>query len=266
MPRLLGRAIETNLFAGRAREVTGAGSTGFVTHTTTLTAEQRFRPSDRVTLAYSANLDGTRAADTRAVDTRARIARFDASALLDTRDSPFDATTGVFLASNLEYGVEPERALRFLKYRVQHFAYRPWGPVELASAVRLGLATAFGGELLPFQRFFAGGGNTVRGYAQDSLGPADRSGAPAGGHALLILNQEIRAPIAWRVRGVGFVDAGNVFESVRAFTLRGLKTSAGIGLRIESPIGVVRLDYGLALQRAVNEPRGRFFFSLGQAF
>ena len=261
IPRLLGRAIETNLFAGRRREVTGAGTTGFVTHTTALTVEQRFRPSDRVTLSYSANLD-----ETQAADTRARIARVDASALLDTRDSPFDATTGVFLASNLEYGVEPERALRFVKYRVQHFAYRAWGPLELASAVRVGLATAFGGELLPFERFFAGGGNTVRGYAQDSLGPADRSGAPAGGHALLILNQEIRAPIARRVRGVGFVDAGNVFESVRAFTLRGLKTSAGVGLRIESPIGVVRLDYGLALQRAANEPRGRFFFSLGQAF
>ena len=67
-------------------------------------------------------------------------------------------------------------------------------------------------------------------------------------------------------RPIGFVDAGNVFESVADFTLLRLRTSAGVGLRIESPIGLVRLDYGLALQRAEGEPRGRFFFSLGQVF
>ena len=153
-----------------------------------------------------------------------------------------------------------------MKYRAQHFAYRTVGPVVLAAAGRLGLGTGFGGALLPFERFFAGGGNTVRGYAQVSLGPVNVFGATAGGNALLILNQEIRVPIVWRFRGVGFVDAGNVFESVPDFTLRGLRTSAGVGLRIESPIGLVRLDYGLALQRAEGEPRGRFFFSLGQVF
>ena len=271
IPRLFGRSLETNLFAGRRRDATGADDAVFVTDTTTLTAEQRFRPNERLTLAYSANLDDTRTFDRHLdpdfpFDVRARIARFDGSVLVDTRDNPFDATTGAFHASNVEYGFEPGGALTFVKYRAQHFAYRTVGPVVLAAAGRLGLATGFGDALLPFERFFAGGGNTVRGYAQDSLGPVNVFGALAGGNALLILNQEIRVPIVWRFRGVGFVDAGNVFESVADFTLRGLRTSAGVGLRIESPIGLVRLDYGLALQRAEGEPRGRFFFSLGQVF
>ena len=271
IPRLFGRSLETNLFAGRRRDATGADDAVFVTDTTTLTAEQRFRPNERLTLAYSANLDDTRTFDRHLdpdfpFDVRAHIARFDGSVLVDTRDSPFDATTGAFHASNVEYGFEPGGALTFVKYRAQHFAYRTVGPVVLAAAGRLGLATGFGGALLPFERFFAGGGNTVRGYAQDSLGPMNVFGALAGGNALLILNQEIRVPIVWRFRGVGFVDAGNVFESVADLTLRGLRTSAGVGLRIESPIGLVRLDYGLALQRAEGEPHGRFFFSLGQVF
>ena len=273
IPRLFGRGLETNLFAGRRREAAGADAdaAAFVTDTTTFTAEQRFRPNDHLTVAYSANLDDTHTFDRNPdpdfpFDVRARIARFDGSVLVDTRNSPFDATTGTFHASNIEYGFEPGGALTFVKYRAQHFAYRTLGPVVLASAGRLGLATGFGGALMPLERFFAGGGNTVRGYAQDSLGPLNVFGARAGGNALLILNQEIRVPIVWRFRGVGFVDAGNVFESIADFSLRGLQTSAGVGLRIESPVGLVRLDYGFALQRAEGEPRGLLFFSLGQTF
>ena len=271
VPTLAGRRIETNLFASRRRDVSGTRNRGFVADVTTFTAEQRTRPRDGLTLAYSGNLDLNRTYDRMPdpdfpFDVRLKIARFDASAVVERRDDLFDATAGFHHSSNLEYGTDIGRPARFLKYLGQHFVYRRIGRIVLASAVRLGLANPFGGELLPTERFFAGGGNTVRGYAQDSLGPVGSLGAPLGGNALVILNQEVRFPLVWRLSGVGFVDAGNVFRSVRDISLRELGVGTGFGLRIESPVGLVRIDYGWALGRTAGEPRGRFFLSLGQAF
>jgi len=119
--------------------------------------------------------------------------------------------------------------------------------------------------LIPSERFFAGGGNTVRGYSQDSLGPVSFFG-PGGGSASLVFNQEVRLPIWSLFRGVGFVDAGNVFSSVRDLSLTALKVAVGLGLRAETPVGLFRLDYGVPLSRDQNDPRGRWFASLGQAF
>ncbi|MYD69336.1 MAG: BamA/TamA family outer membrane protein [Acidobacteria bacterium] len=271
VPTLAGRRIETNLFASRRRDVAGPRNRGFVTDVTTFTAEQRIRPRDALTLAYSGNLDLNRTRDQVPdpdfpFDIRLKIARFNGSAVAETRDDIFDATGGFHHSFNLEYGTEIGRTARFLKYLGQHFVYRKVGPVVLAAAARIGLADSFGTELLPTERFFAGGGNTVRGYAQDSLGPIGALGTPLGGNALVILNQEVRLPLWWRFAGVGFVDAGNVFPSVGDISLRDLKAGAGLGIRIDSPVGLVRIDYGLALQHAEGEPRGRLFLSLGQAF
>ena len=271
IPTLFGRSIETNLFASRKRQVTGTQGTGFITDVDTFTAEQRLRPLDRVTLAYSANLDLNHTFDRTPdpafpFDVRLRVLRFDVSAVAERRDDLFDATDGSYHSANLEYGADVGRPVRFLKYLGQHFFYRRIGRVVLASAARVGLATGFGSDLIPTERFFAGGGNTVRGYAQDGLGPAGLLGAPAGGNSLLVLNQEARFPLGRRLAGVGFVDAGSVFRSVRDLALRGLRIGAGLGLRIDTPAGLVRIDYGIPLAKGPDEPRGRAFVSLGQAF
>ena len=271
IPTLFGRPIETNLFASRKRDVTGPRDTGFITDITTFTAEQRVRPLDRLTLAYSANLDLNHTYDRTPdpffpFDLRLQILRFDGSVVAERRDDFFDVTNGSHHSVNVEYGADIGRPVRFLKYLGQHFLYRRVGRIVLASAARLGLATGFGHDLIPTERFFAGGGNTVRGYAQDSLGPTGLFGAAAGSNALLILNQEARFPLGWRLSGVGFVDAGNVFSSVGDMTLRKLKISAGFGFRVDTPVGLVRLDYGLPVERGTDEPPGRFFVSLGQAF
>ena len=156
--------------------------------------------------------------------------------------------------------------MRYLKYLGQQFAYRRLGRVVLASAARIGLATGFGSPLHPTERFFAGGGNTVRGYLQDSLGPRHAGGTPLGGSALLILNQEVRFPLPWRLSGVGFVDAGNAFASARDIALRELRVGTGFGLRFDSPLGLLRADYGIPRRRRGGGARGRLFISLGQAF
>ena len=270
LPALAGRPVETNLFAARRRESSPAAGSGAI-DVTTFTGEQRFRPRPGTMLAASANLDLNRAPGARAgplpsIAVPDRVVRFDGSAVLDTRDNLFDPTEGFYHSSNVEYGRELGRPRSFFKYLGQQFLYRRIGRVVLASAARLGLATGLGDAVIATERFFAGGGNTVRGYVQDSLGPAARSGAPAGGNALVVLNQEARMRLWPRVGVVGFVDAGNVFRSAREVALRDLAASAGLGLRVESPLGLVRLDYGFTLRRRPGAPPGGFFVSLGQAF
>ncbi len=270
VPRLLGRPIETNIFASRRRETDRLGAAGVI-DITTATVEQRLRPRAGVMLAVSANLDLSRMPD--AVSTPEspyegprRTARIDGSAVVDTRDNLFDATRGFYHSSNVEYGAELGGPRTHLRYLGQQFVYRRVGRVVLATAGRLGLATGFGTDLPITERYFAGGGNTVRGYAQDSLRAGGYQDLVSGGNALLVLNQEVRIPLWSRFAGVAFLDAGNVFPSVRRISVRDLRVGAGFGLRVESPIGLLRLDYGVALRRRPDEPRGRLFVSLGQAF
>jgi len=83
---------------------------------------------------------------------------------------------------------------------------------------------------------------------------------------LLVFNEEIRFPIAWRFRGVGFFDAGRAFPTVGNLSFADLRAGTGFGLRIDTPFALLRLDYGVPLSRNSAEPWGRWFFSIGQAF
>ena len=185
---------------------------------------------------------------------------------MDSRDDPFDSTRGWFHSSTVEYGPEVLGSdLQFLKYTGQQFHYWDLGNnLVLASAVRLGLGAGLGGDDLSVEVFTTGGGNTVRGYSQDSLGPVDPifgvrvlppdstgesrvSIFPSGGNASLVLNQELRFPLYRIVRGVGFVDAGNVFPTIGDLSFSDLKVGVGLGVRVDTPFGLFRFDFATAL-------------------
>jgi len=133
--------------------------------------------------------------------------------------------------------------------------------------VRIGLQKGLNPQnFVLTDRFYAGGGTTVRGFQQDSLGPKLANGAPIGGNAVFILNNEIRYPLFWIFDAVSFVDIGNVFPQVSDFRFSDLRSAGGFGLRVRNPFVVLRFDYGFKLDRRPGEKIGAFFFSIGQAF
>lgn len=116
------------------------------------------------------------------------------------------------------------------------------------------------------ERYFSGGGTTVRGFEQDRLGPVDLRGEPLGGEAVFILNNELRFPMVSIFDGVGFVDLGNVYLKASDFNPFDVRKTAGMGIRLRTSWLLLRLDYGFKLDRKQGESRGALFFSIGQAF
>lgn len=185
----------------------------------------------------------------------------------DRRDDPFDPMRGWFHSSSLEYAARALGSdLRFIKWVAQQSYLRPAGQgVVLAWSGRIGLAEAFGQNLVENERFFAGGGGTVRGYREDSLAPQTSVTEAGGGEALLVLNHELRFPIWNRFSGVAFLDAGNAFTSPTAIRFGELQVGAGLGVRVKTPVGLVRFDFGVPTDGG-GLRGGRWHFAFGQMF
>jgi len=113
-------------------------------------------------------------------------------------------------------------------------------------------------------RFYSGGSNSVRGWNRSELGPKRESGTPMGGKSIIESSLEFRFPLFWRLSGVTFMDAGNVWTGSYAYKLNDLAYAAGPGIRVETPIGPIRLDVGFPLWNMKKSPQ--FFISVGQAF
>jgi outer membrane protein assembly complex protein YaeT len=211
-----------------------------------------------------------------------RLAPLTTTLSRDVRDDLLDATKGSFTSHGLSFGMGFLGSQRhYVKYYGQYFRYIALGkPVPVpfkenvlrprfiyAGAVRVGLATGLSGqELVQSERFFAGGGTSIRGFGQDEVGPKNPAGVPIGGNGLFILNNEVRFPLWSFIDGVGFIDLGNVYPDVSSYNPFSIRASVGSGLRARTPWILIRADYGLKIDRRPGESRGAFFVSIGQAF
>jgi outer membrane protein insertion porin family len=196
------------------------------------------------------------------------LAKLSAAALFDRRDDPINARKGTFTSISYEHAaltIGSDVSNR--KLLMQQYLFVPLGRIVLASRAQGGIA--FGkDELLLSDRFRAGGGNTVRGYGEDSLGPRGIFGAPNGGEKLIVLNQEMRFPIYRWASGVAFVDAGNVFGRDESFNWNRLNVGYGVGLRLDTPVGLLRGDVGFP-RTALPTSRStttRWYFGFGHIF
>jgi translocation and assembly module TamA len=119
--------------------------------------------------------------------------------------------------------------------------------------------------LPPDQRFYAGGSATVRGYRYQSVGPAFADGNPTGGTAVSAATVEFRQRIMGNYGIVGFVDAGQVSSNGVPFS-NTLQVGAGIGARYYTPIGPIRLDVAVPLNRQRGDDAFELYIGIGQAF
>jgi outer membrane protein assembly factor BamA/autotransporter translocation and assembly factor TamB len=273
-PSFLGLPLTSSLFLQRSREQVGVDTIRpSVTDITAFTVEQRFRAWRRLQLSYAYNFERNHTFPKNApsddlANLTLNIATLSTTALLDTRNDLGDATRGLFMSSTFEYGPAALGTdAPFAKYFFQQNYYRTLGRgIVFATSGRVGLGAGYGQDLVFSEKFLAGGGNSVRGYKQDGLGPVDFLGFPVGGNSLLVFNEELRFPIVWRFRGVGFFDAGNVFPKAGDLRLGGLRAGTGVGLRVVTPFALLRVDVATPVHPQPGEGRIKWFFSIGQSF
>jgi outer membrane protein insertion porin family len=122
-----------------------------------------------------------------------------------------------------------------------------------------------GSEVPIFERLFLGGSNNLRGFPFREVGPQE-NGEPVGGQSMWRTTVELTFPIIEKARGAVFYDTGFVNSSAWSFGFNHIASDIGIGLRLDLPIGPLRLDYGYPLQRDGYNGGGHFNFNVGYQF
>lgn len=213
----------------------------------------------------------------------------------DTRDNPITSTRGTYTTASLSvassiFGSQSSFS-RVLLQNSTYYQLNKNAKVDrrwiLARSTQIGVEEPFGSASQAFlplpERFYAGGANSLRGFAINQAGPRDlQTGFPIGGGALFINNIEVRTPpidLPWlndNLSAVFFHDMGNVFDSAHHMFPNIFKVkqsdvatcmdvnnpnagcdfnymahALGSGLRYKTPIGPVRFDIGYTLNPTV---------------
>ncbi|HEY7317808.1 MAG TPA: outer membrane protein assembly factor BamA [Candidatus Binatia bacterium] len=125
-------------------------------------------------------------------------------------------------------------------------------------------SSSAGHDLPLFERYFPGGINSVRGFADRSLGPKE-NGDVVGGDKQAIMNVELLFPIAeqYGLRGVAFFDVGQAFASYQNISWGDFRRSVGFGARWVSPFGPLRVELGFPLNKKPGDDTSVLGFSAG---
>lgn len=192
------------------------------------------------------------------------------SLIFDTRDNALDPRKGV----NLSLGAEPffdilGESDPFFKLQFTGSGYVSFGADKstiLAAKAGIGSIQGADVDAIPAtERFYAGGGGSVRGYGYQEVGP-QRNGKPTGGLSLATLSLELRQKITDKFGGVAFVDAGSVSED-SAPSFDNMAIGAGVGVRYYTSFGPIRFDIATPLTQKDNTDQNyQFYISIGQAF
>ncbi|MBF0401733.1 MAG: BamA/TamA family outer membrane protein [Magnetococcales bacterium] len=156
-----------------------------------------------------------------------------------------------------------------LAAQYRHY-YTPEANPKLVLAGRLGVGTIVGSgreEVPADERFFVGGGGSVRGYGYQMANAVDSNNRPLGGRSLLEFSTEARFQATESIGLVLFLDGGRAFVSTAPDVGEPLFFGTGLGVRYKTPIGPMRLDVGVPLDRRdrVDDPF-QLYMSIGQAF
>lgn len=209
----------------------------------------------------------------------------------DTRDFVLNPSRGEYrlVATNVAGGILGGKN-DFYTVTATEQRYHPRRAAVFAWRARVGYGAFYGrsNEVPVEDRYYLGGSNSVRGYGEASLGPRTNEGGESvvdGGEFMMLANVEFRYPLPyfgrWNFGGTFFVDGGNVWarvsdvsasdfrltSDVSATEVDDFRYGIGLGLRYNTPIGPIRVDYGFPLKPdAVSGENGTFYLSLGQIF
>ena len=123
-----------------------------------------------------------------------------------------------------------------------------------------------GNQVPIYERLFLGGSNNLRGFPYREVGPQDENGEPVGGQSMARTTIEWTFPIIEKARGALFYDMGFVNSSAWSFGFNHMASDIGIGIRLDLPIGPLRLDYGYPVMRDGYNGGGHFNFNVGYQF
>jgi outer membrane protein insertion porin family len=268
---------------------------------------------ERTSMRFRYNLERARLLNDDAIPENAvtrnersiRLGMFSAGISHDTRDSVLNPTKGQLVSADHSVAARifggTESFNKFFGTYQRYLTLGQFTPLvgnsTLAFSARIGLASTFratdrngdgvvddSDRRLPIsERFFSGGATTLRGFKFETAGPQivlENPGelpalVPSGGDALAVFNFELRYPLTQRLRLVPFYDFGNVFGRARDLSFGRMTNTIGLGLRINTPLGPIGIDYGFLIDppafttRAgdtLRQPRGAIHIRFGQTF
>jgi outer membrane translocation and assembly module TamA len=136
-----------------------------------------------------------------------------------------------------------------------------------AARVRVGTADPLNGtpEIPLYERFYAGGVNSVRGYGRWRIGPLAND-KPLGGRSLIEASVELRRRITGPFSGLLFVDAGQVSLESFVFPVGTMRYGTGLGVRFDSPVGPIGADLGFPITPPAGDQRWQVSLSVGRTF
>ncbi len=188
----------------------------------------------------------------------------------DHRDNPFLTRTGerisftTYIAGGFLGGTEQ---IYGFDAEASKYFHLPFDTIILLNAE---VATVDnwgnGNQVRIYDRLFLGGSNNLRGFDFREVGPKDNKGEPLGGKTLARGTVEFTFPIVDKARGALFYDTGILNTNAYDFSDEHWGSDVGIGVRLDLPIGPLRVDYGIPLQRDGNRNSGKFNFNVGYQF
>ncbi len=188
----------------------------------------------------------------------------------DSRNNRFNPTEGSIHNLSFEYaGLGGDIGFSKIIGSIGHYFPLFW-ETAFFSHGRMGWVREASGKILPdYEKFYMGGIRTVRGYDFQDISLYDEDGAKIGGEKMLQFNFEYTFPILkqYGIIGVAFFDAGNVYASDENYDITSLYAGAGGGIRWNSPMGPIRLEWGYPINPdpGMND-KGRWEFGMGGSF
>jgi outer membrane protein assembly complex protein YaeT len=199
---------------------------------------------------------------------RTRVGTLSLSLARDTRDDLRRPRWGSYFRFEQDWSVPWLGSLQhFARTDLEQVRHRAWGPFAFSLRSRLGwIAPQSAGGSAPLnERYFAGGLRTIRGFPEDSVGPLDSRGIPAGGRLLVTGTVETRLDLLWKLGAMVLLDAGDLVDHADALTWRRTSVGAGTGLLVDSPIGRLRAYVAVPLTRRFRHG-AQLYAATGAAF